>query len=74
MRSIYRVIAMSPAIHRIAELPEQAANRQSQSLAALAITLGLVVAGVFLADTLHAQAAFQDCVLSGSEACQIGVP
>ena len=47
------------------------ARRQTESLAALAVTLLLVVVGLYLVDVLRAQAAFQDCVLSGQSACDI---
>ena len=47
------------------------ARRQTQSLAALAVTLLLVVVGLYLVDVLRTQAAFQDCVLSGQSACDI---
>ena len=48
---------------RILEDPDLAANRQTRSLAALALTLGLVVAGLFLVDVLRANVAQQDCAL-----------
>ena len=50
---------------RFVEDPELAASRQTASLAALAITLALVVAGLFLVDTLRAAAAQQDCAAVG---------
>ena len=49
------------------------AERQSASLAALAVTLLIVVIGLFLIDTLRAQAAVQDCVLSGRVECEMFV-
>ncbi len=61
---------MSPAFRRI-EAPEQAANRQTDSLAALAVTLFLVVVGLYLIDRLRAQAEYQDCVLSGHQGCEV---
>jgi hypothetical protein len=63
---------MSPA-YRSAEHPHQAANRQTDSLAALAVTLALVVVGLYLIEQLRAQAAYQDCVLSGRTACELNV-
>jgi hypothetical protein len=48
---------------RSLEDPELAANRQTNSLAALAITLCLVVAGLFLVDVLRTTALQQDCAL-----------
>jgi hypothetical protein len=62
---------MSPTFRSFAEPDEQAANRQSASLAALAVTLFLVVVSLFLIEQLRAQAAFQDCVLSGRVACTL---
>ncbi len=63
---------MARIYHRL-EPPEAAANRQSDSLAALAITLLLVVVSLFLIERLRAQAAFQDCVLSGRVGCEATV-
>lgn len=51
------------------EGPERAARRQTGSLAGLAMTLLLVVIGLFLVDQLRAEAAVQDCVLSGRTGC-----
>jgi hypothetical protein len=50
---------------RILEDPDSAAARQTSSLAALAITLALVVLGLFLVDVLRTNAAQQDCALVG---------
>jgi hypothetical protein len=50
---------------RIFEDPDHAAARQTASLAALAITLALVVAGLFLVDVLRTCAMQQDCALVG---------
>jgi hypothetical protein len=60
---------MSPTYRSFAEPDQQAANRQSASLAALAVTLFLVVVSLYLVEQLRAQAALQDCVLSGRIAC-----
>ena len=49
---------------RSLEDPDQAAARQTSSLAALAITLALVVVGLFLVDVLRANQALQDCALT----------
>lgn len=46
-------------------------ERQSASLAGLALTLLLVVAGLYLIDALRWQASVQDCVLSGRVACEV---
>ncbi len=53
------------------EDPDLAASRQSSSLAALAVSLALVVGGLYLIDTLREQAAQQDCVLSGRTYCAL---
>ena len=47
------------------------AERQSTSLAALALTLLLVVIGLYLIDTLRAKASEEDCVLSGRSVCEV---
>ncbi len=54
---------------RLLEDPDQTASRQTTSLAALAVTLGLVVAGLYLTDVLRADAAQQDCAISGRSFC-----
>jgi hypothetical protein len=50
---------------RIFEDPDCAAARQTRSLAALAITLALVVAGLYLVDVLRTAAIQQDCAAIG---------
>jgi hypothetical protein len=52
------------------EDPETAAARQTASLAALAVSLALVVASLYLVDSLRASATFQDCVLEGRMECR----
>jgi hypothetical protein len=52
------------------EDPELTSARQTGSLAALALSLALVVAGLYLVDALRANAAFQDCVLEGRMQCR----
>ncbi len=54
---------------RILEDPELAAERQTASLAGLALTLALVVTGLFLVETLRAEATSQDCALAGRSGC-----
>jgi hypothetical protein len=48
---------------------EETANRQTLSLGGVAITLVLLVIGVFLVRELHAKAAIQDCLLAGRSNC-----
>ncbi len=45
------------------------ADRQTASLAALAVILLLVVIGLALVQQLRAAAGFEDCVLSGRSDC-----
>jgi len=54
---------------RIHEDPDLAANRQTASLAALALMLGLVVTGLFLVERLRTEALRQDCALTGRAVC-----
>ena len=52
------------------EAEEQAeANRRSNSLAGVAVTLLLMVIGLFLIHTLHHAASLQDCLMSGHSDC-----
>jgi hypothetical protein len=48
---------------------EEEANRQTVSLAGVAITLLLLVIGLFLVRELHAKAAIEDCLLAGRSNC-----
>lgn len=48
---------------------QEAANRQTASLAGVAITLLLLVFGLFLVRELHATAAIEDCLMSGRNNC-----
>lgn len=50
-------------IRRSFEDPDQASQRQTASLAALALTMALVVAGLYLVDVLRVVALQQDCTL-----------
>ncbi len=54
---------------RIAEGADRAADRQTGSLAALAVTLLLVVVGLYLVDSLRLCADTEDCMLSGRSGC-----
>ena len=51
--------------------PQSQSERQTTSLAALAVTLLLVVLGLYLIDSLRLQARVQDCVLSGRIDCEL---
>ena len=47
------------------------ADRQTASLAAVAVTLLLIVLGLFLVHELRAQAMLEDCLLSGRTNCVV---
>jgi hypothetical protein len=48
---------------------EAAADRQTASLAGVAITLVLLIVGLFLVRELHAKAAIEDCLMAGRSNC-----
>jgi hypothetical protein len=50
---------------------QEGADRQTASLAGLAVTLFLVVIGLFLVRQLHAKAAIEDCLLAGRRNCDV---
>ena len=51
---------------------EQAdANRQTASLAGLAVTLALIVLGLFLVHQLQAKSRMEDCLMSGRTNCPV---
>jgi hypothetical protein len=64
-------------MHRISRLvisvddDQEGADRQTASLAGLAIALLLVVVGLFLVRQLQAKAAIEDCLMSGRNNCAI---
>jgi hypothetical protein len=47
------------------------ANRQTASLAGVAITLLLLVVGLYLVRTLHAESAIEDCLMAGRRNCDM---
>jgi uncharacterized membrane protein len=49
----------------------EGADRQTASLAGLAITLLIVVACLFLMRELHHKSAVEDCLLSGRSNCDV---
>jgi hypothetical protein len=63
---------MSPASRSFSEPETKAANRQTASLAALAVTLALICLSLYLVDKLRIEAAFEDCVLAGHVGCSVG--
>ena len=52
---------------------EADANRQSASLAGVAVTLLLLVVGLFLVRELHAAAVVEDCLMSGRSNCEADI-
>jgi len=48
---------------------QETANRQTASLAGVAITLLLLVLGLFLVRALHTQSAIEDCLMAGRSNC-----
>ncbi len=50
---------------------QEAADRQTASLAGVAITLLLLVIGLFLVRELQAKATLEDCLLSGRTNCDV---
>jgi len=57
-------------VARILEDPDQVADRQTASLAALALLLALIVTGLFLVERLRIEALRQDCLLTGRSTCE----
>lgn len=51
------------------EFDEQAHDRQTASLAALAAVLLIVVAGLFLVRVLHREGMLEDCLMAGRPNC-----
>ncbi len=51
------------------ERRQQEADRQTASLAGLALALALVVVGVFLVRELHSKGMVEDCLLAGRINC-----
>jgi hypothetical protein len=50
---------------------QAAADRQTASLAGVAITLVLLVVGLFLVHALHSESVVEDCLLSGRSNCDV---
>ncbi len=55
--------------HWIVDQEEEAANRQTASLGGVAITLLLLVLGLFLVHELHAKGLVEDCLMAGRTNC-----
>ena len=52
---------------------QEVANRQTASLAGVAITLLLIVLGMILVRELHAKASIEDCLMAGRTNCDLVV-
>jgi hypothetical protein len=50
---------------------EEAANRQTASLAGVVVTLVLLVVGLFLVHQLEAKTAIEDCLMAGRSNCDL---
>mgnify|MGYP001545893853 CR=1 FL=1 len=53
---------------------EEEANRRTASLAGVAVTLLLLVLGLFLVRALHANAEIEDCLMAGRSDCDVSCP
>ncbi len=53
----------------LVEADDEAANRQTASLAGVAITLVLLVIGLFLVRELHNKSLIEDCLMAGRTQC-----
>ena len=64
-----------PQVHRWVDTEDEeaGANRQTVSLAALALTLLLVVASFALFQELRYKATIEDCLLSGRTNCGVSI-
>ena len=49
----------------------ESADRQTASLAGVAVILLLLVVGLFLVHVLHQEAVIEDCLLSGRNNCDV---
>ena len=63
-----------PRMPRLAALEDdqKAANRQTESLAGLALTIALIIASLFLIKSLQKSTAMEDCLMAGRLSC--GMP
>ena len=58
-------------LRRLFETSDEAADRQTASLAGLAAALLLLVVSLYLVRELHAKTAIEDCLLSGRRNCDV---
>jgi hypothetical protein len=69
MAPIYR-LGFRPPLAEIEE-DDAAATRRSAGLIGIAITLALLVAGLFLIKQLHHSSMIEDCLLTGRTNCDV---
>jgi hypothetical protein len=55
----------------LVEEDEETADRQTASLAGIAITLALLAAGLFLVHQLHTKTVVEDCLMAGRNYCDM---
>ena len=67
MAKIYRFLFSDDDAETAEDL--KAADRQTASLAGMAVTLLIVVVSLFLLRELHDKAAIEDCLLAGRNNC-----
>jgi hypothetical protein len=53
------------------ESDEACANRQTNSLAGMAVTLAVIVTCLFLMKQLHHKASIEDCLMAGRTNCDL---
>jgi hypothetical protein len=58
-------------IYRLGFREQEDSNRQTASLAGLAVTLLVIVICVFLMKQLHAKSVLEDCLMSGRSNCDL---
>jgi hypothetical protein len=61
------------SLNEIEDEHQEAADRQTASLAGVAVTLLLLVVGLFLIHELHAKSMVEDCLLAGRSNCNAGL-
>jgi hypothetical protein len=55
------------------ERSDEEGDRQTASLGAVAVTLFLIVLGLFIVRELHAKAVLEDCMMSGRTNCMVAI-
>ncbi len=72
MAKIYRLVFSNP--DREEALQREDAERQTMSLAGLAVTLVVLVVCVWLTKQLQAKSAIENCLMAGRSNCDALVP